>query len=47
VIHKVTDTEAAMLTAFFVGCLFTLIVVLGIFDLWAYSITGLSILVVW
>lgn len=46
-IHKVSDTEATMLAAFFVGCLFTLIVVLGIFDLWSYWITGLSILVVW
>ena len=46
-IHKITSTEATMLAAFFVGCLFTLIVVLGIFDLWAYSVTGLSILVVW
>lgn len=46
-IQKITDTEATMLVAFLVGCLFALIVVIGIFDLWAYWITGLSILVVW
>jgi hypothetical protein len=46
-ITKISGTEATMLTAFFVGCLFSLIVVLGIFDLWAYWITGLSILVIW
>lgn len=46
-IKKVTDMEATMIAAFFVGCLFALIVVLGVFDLWAYWVTGLSILVVW
>lgn len=43
----ISDKEATMLAAFFVGCLFALVVVLGIFDLWAYWVTGLSILVVW
>ena len=46
-ITKITDREATMLAAFFIGCLFAVIVVLGIFDLWAYWVTGLSILVVW
>ena len=46
-ITKITDKEATMLAAFFVGFLFALIVVLGIFDLWSYWVTGLSILVVW
>ncbi len=43
----ISDKEATILTAFFVGCLFALVVTLGVFDLWAYWITGLSILVVW
>ena len=46
-IAKITDREATMLAAFFVGALFALIVALGIFDLWSYWITGLSILVIW
>jgi hypothetical protein len=47
VIKKITDTEATMLVAFFVGFLFTMVVIVGIFDWWAYSVTGLSILMVW
>jgi hypothetical protein len=31
----------------FFGCLFAVIVTIGVFDLWAYWITGLSILVIW
>ena len=45
--EKITDKEGTLILAFFLGCLFALIVTIGVLDLWAYWITGLPILVVW